>query len=86
MLEKWNAGLEALDEALTARDVEHPLEPYGEELLPEDRAPIPEADMPAGSPPWMRSLKTWARRVGDTAEDKRATIEVVVPKAERPWH
>ena len=85
MLARWNLGLAALDEALEERDVERPLELYGDELLPEDRTAIPERDMPAGSPPWMRSLTTWARRVGDTAEDKRATIEVVVPSAERPW-
>ena len=53
--------------------------------MSEDRAPIPERDMPAGSPAWMRSLRTWARRAGETPEDKRATIEVVVPKPERPW-
>lgn len=85
MLERWNRGLEALDEALPERDVERPLALYGEELLAHDRAPIPAGDMPAGSPPWMRSLTTWARRVGETPEQKRATIEVVVPRTERPW-
>ena len=47
--------------------------------------PIPEADLPAGAPPWMRSLKTWAGREADTAEAKRATVVVTVPNGERPW-
>jgi hypothetical protein len=85
MLAEWNVALERLDERLGARPDNQPLEPYGEDLRPEDRAAIPEADMPAGAPPWMRSLKTWATRKGDTTETKRATVVVTVPKGERPW-
>jgi hypothetical protein len=63
-----------------------------------DLAPIPEADLPAGLPPWMRSLKAWATRTatGSAAlptateeqkdEARRATIVVAVPTKERPWH
>jgi uracil-DNA glycosylase len=86
MLDQWNGALERLDDALPERDAERPLELYGDDLIPDDRAQIPEADLPAGSPPWMRSLRTWASRKGDDDEDKRATIEVVVPRDERPWH
>ncbi len=86
MLGQWNEGLERLDAGLSERDTELPLELYGDDLLPDDRAPIPELDLPAGSPPWMRSLRTWATRKGDDEEAKRATIQVVVPTAERPWH
>jgi hypothetical protein len=85
MLEAWNAGLERIDAALGKRDSRRELVPYGEDLLSEDRAPIPEFDMPAGSPSWMRSVKQWASREGDTPEAKRACIEVVVPRGERPW-
>jgi uracil-DNA glycosylase len=85
MLAEWNGALERLDARLGARDVERPLEPYGTELRPEDRAPIPDFDLPAGSPPWWSSLKQWAVRTGDTAEAKRATIEITVPVGERPW-
>lgn len=87
MLEGWNAGLERIDDALGERDSEGrgSLVPYGQELLAEDRAPIPEFDMPPGSPPWMRSVKQWATRKGDTPEARRACIEVVVPRGERPW-
>jgi uracil-DNA glycosylase len=87
MLEGWNAGLERIDDALGERDSEGrgSLVPYGEELLAEDRAPIPEFDMPPGAPPWMRSVRQWATRKGDTPEARRACIEVVVPSGERPW-
>src|SRR4051794_7532547 len=85
MLMEWNAALVRLDPAVGTRPAGEPLKPYGEDLLPEDRTAIPEGDMPAGAPPWMRSLKTWASREGDTAEAKRATVVVTVPKAERPW-
>jgi uracil-DNA glycosylase len=85
LLEQWNGALERLDAALPERDEERELVPYGEDLLPEDRAAIPEFDLPAGSPPWMRSLRQWATRRGASVEQKRACIEVVVPRAERPW-
>jgi hypothetical protein len=85
LLEQWNGALERLDGALSERDEERELAPYGEDLVPEDRAAIPELDLPAGLPPWMRSLRQWATRRGDSVEEKRACIEVVVPRDERPW-
>jgi Uracil DNA glycosylase superfamily len=94
MLGEWNAALQRLDATLGQRDVPRDLVLYGEDLLPEDRAPIPEADLPAGTPPWMRSVEQWAQRkaVGDNltpeqqTEAKRATVVVTVPQGERPWH
>lgn len=86
LLTEWNGGLARLHTALgDAVDVPRDLVPYGDVLLPDDRKPIPEADLPAGTPPWMRSLKQWATRKGDTAEAKRATVVVTVPAGERPW-
>jgi uracil-DNA glycosylase len=85
LLEQWNGALTRLRGTLTDRDEEPELVLYGDDLTPGDRAPIPEADLPAGSPPWMRSLRQWATRRGDSVEDKRACIEVVVPREERPW-
>jgi uracil-DNA glycosylase len=85
LLEQWNGALERLEGALSERDEQRELALYGEDLLPKDRAPIPELDLPAGSPPWMRSLRQWATRRGDSVEEKRACIEVVVPRDERPW-
>ena len=94
MLAQWNDALERLDGAVGERDVFHQLEPYGDDLLPADRAPIPSHDLPAGAPPWMSSVKQWAVRaaVGAPEDDeqaqteaKRATIVVTVPRDERPW-
>jgi hypothetical protein len=49
-----------------------------------DPGPVTE---PASTcpPAWMRSVKEWATRKGTTADAKRACIEVVVPRGERPW-
>jgi uracil-DNA glycosylase len=91
MLSKWNEALKALDHVLTDPDVKRELVLYGTELHDQDRAQIPELDMPVGSPPWMRSLKQWATRKGqgktedEEAESKRATIEVRIPTDERIW-
>jgi uracil-DNA glycosylase len=86
MLGGWNAGLARIDAGLGEdRDRARPLVPYGEDLLESDRKPIPEEDMAAGTPAWMRSLKQWAARKGSTADTKRATLEVTVPSGERPW-
>jgi uracil-DNA glycosylase len=86
MLAEWSAGLTRLDAALgPERDTPRALVPYGDQLLDTDRAGIPERDLPAGTPPWMRSLKHWANRIGDTPDTKRATIQVTIPTSERPW-
>ena len=85
LLQQWNGALRRLDEALTDRDEERELVLYGDDLGSGDRGAIPEFDLPAGSPPWMRSLRQWATRRGDSVEEKRACIEVVVPREERPW-
>jgi hypothetical protein len=60
--------------------------PYGQTLADDDLAPIPDRDLPAGIPEWMRSLDAWASRVGEDEEDKRATLSVRVPTSQRPWH
>jgi hypothetical protein len=94
MLKEWNSALQRLDEQLGDRDADVPLELYGDDLEPGDRAPIPSGDLPAGAPPWWSSLKTWADRVAvgtfntpaERTEAKRATVVVTVPKGERPWH
>lgn len=94
MLDQWNAAIPVLREALSATDTEPDMTPYGHELLPGDRTAIPEADLPAGSPPWMRSLQAWASREDLLAPDapqrekdeaKRATVVVRIPPGERPW-
>jgi hypothetical protein len=86
MLAQWNTGLDQLRSAIKHPDAQVPATSYGDDLTDADHAAIPEEDLPAGAPPWMRSLKTWAAREGSDAESKRATLVLTVPRAERPWH
>jgi hypothetical protein len=85
MLLTWNAALETLHAAVKHPDKKVPLSLYGDELTDDDVIEIPERDMPAGTPEWMRSLKSWASRVGDDTREKRATIQVRVPTMYRTW-
>jgi len=84
MLTTWNAALDTLSGHLTP-DVSVPLRHYGTDLLPADLSVIPERDLPAGLPAWMRSEKTWATREGADAIEKRATIAIRIPASERPF-
>jgi hypothetical protein len=79
MLANWNAGLEAIAPAVTHPDRARPLVPYGDAFADGDRIPIPMADLPAGTPPWMAVDDGWAARTGASAAAKRATITVTVP-------
>ena len=58
LLQNWNAGLLALAPVFQI----HPA-PYGAAFVPGDLSAIPEADLPAGVPAWMRALAPWADRV-----------------------
>ncbi|MFB3922575.1 MAG: uracil-DNA glycosylase family protein [Terriglobia bacterium] len=84
MLANWNTALNALKPALHHPDHAIPLKLYGTDFQPDEIVEIPEADMPAGTPPWMRGLKSWATRTGKTPALKRVTITVTIPKAYRP--
>ncbi len=83
-LANWNDHLPALAAHLepeTAVD----LTPYGAAWSPGDLAPIPERDLPPGTPGWWRDIAAWAARSGTDAQQKRATITVTVPKGARTW-
>ena len=84
LLQNWNAGMAVLHPLILHPDTPRPLVPYGDAFAPEDLREIPEADLPAGLPAWMRSLKAWASRTGTTPASKRATITVKVPKGFMP--
>ncbi len=93
MLDQWNAAIPRLRDAVSAKDADPDTAPYGDDVKT-DEAPIPEADLPVGSPAWMRSMKTWASREDLLAPDapkpkkdeaKRATVVVRIPPGERPW-
>jgi hypothetical protein len=79
MLENWNRALAALHPLIADPDEPGPLVPYGAAFGPGDRVEIPEYDLPAGLPEWMRSPAPWAQRVGSTAAEKRANITVTIP-------
>jgi hypothetical protein len=79
MLENWNQALEALHPLIEHPDVAGPIVPYGDAFAPGDRVEIPEFDVPAGLPDWMRSPDAWAQRVGATTAAKRANITITIP-------
>jgi hypothetical protein len=79
MLQNWNHALAALQPRITQPDMPGPLVPYGVAFKPEERIEIPEFDVPAGVPDWMRSPAAWAQRLGATAADKRRNITITIP-------
>lgn len=84
LLLEWNAAIEALRPAITRKELKTPFVPYGDTWTDGDTPPIPEFDLPAGLPAWMRGGEPWAARVGDTAAVKRATVVVTVPPESLP--
>ncbi len=84
MLENWNQALVALHPLISQPDTPGPLVPYGEAFAPDELIEIPEFDVPAGLPDWMRSSAPWAQRAGSTAAAKRADITVTVPAGALP--
>lgn len=79
MLQNWNQALARLHPLIAHPDVSGPLVPYGDAFAPNDRVEIPEFDVPAGIPDWMRSPAAWAQRQGATAADKRRDITITIP-------
>ncbi len=80
MLHNWNQALAVLHPLIQHADVPGPLVPYGDAFRPGERVEIPEFDVPAGLPDWMRSPAAWADRVGASAAAKRANITITVPR------
>jgi len=76
LCENWNEALIALAPVVSGA----PGKPkkYGVTLRGADYGEIPERDLPAGLPAWMRSKAGWAKRTGATEANKRATITVKV--------
>jgi uracil-DNA glycosylase len=84
MLANWNTGLQTLRPAILHPDVTRPLVLFGRSFQDGEEKEIPECDVPAGTPPWMRGLKAWATRSGPTTVEKRKTIKVTVPRGSMP--
>jgi uracil-DNA glycosylase len=79
MLQNWNQALTRLHPLVTNPDTPGPLVPYGDSFRPSERIEIPEFDVPAGIPEWMRSPHAWAQRRGKSAADKRGNITITIP-------
>jgi uracil-DNA glycosylase len=79
MLANWNQALEQLHPQINNPDTPGPLVPYGSGFKQGERIEIPEFDVPAGIPEWMRSPNNWADRVGKSAAAKRRNITITVP-------
>jgi Uracil DNA glycosylase superfamily len=77
MLKNWNEALQELH-PLQHPDRAGPLKPYGSGFAASEKLPIPDQDVPPGTPDWMRLNDGWADRPG-TGKKKRATIAVTVP-------
>lgn len=84
MLENWNAGIDQLKPHVAHPDAAGTFAHYGDAFVAGDLRTIPEADLPAGTPAWMRDLEAWAKREGQDAQEKRRTIVVRVPKGAMP--
>src|SRR6476469_3851993 len=80
----WNEHLADLAAHVVPEGPTDP-RPYAATWGPTDLVPIPEVDLPPGSPAWWRAVDAWASRTGTDAQTKRATISVVVPKGARTW-
>jgi Uracil DNA glycosylase superfamily len=78
MLDNWNKALQTLH-PLPHRDKSQALKLYGDSFRPNEKIAIPEEDLPAGTPAWMRLDDGWADRPG-TGFTKRRTITVTVPR------
>jgi uracil-DNA glycosylase len=84
MLKNWNTALTALHSAIAHPDTVTPLTLYGDSFQAQELVEIPEADVPPGTPPWMRIGADWAARTDSGTAPKRAAILVTVPPAFRP--
>jgi hypothetical protein len=83
MLAEYTAGLTTL-RAVVTPDTARPLVPYGGSFTDADRQMIPEFDLPAGTPPFMRVQQNWAFRGERTTPDtstkgKRRSVRVTIP-------
>ena len=84
MLQNWNVALPSLKAAIQHPDRAVSLVLYGNAFVTGDELDIPEIDLPAGLPSWMRGAKNWATRTGTTAALKRVSITVTIPTGSRP--
>lgn len=80
LLRNWNLALQALSPAVLHPDVPVALSLYGDAWTDGERPPVPEKDLPAGLPAWMRDEDGWAKRIGKSILAKRRNITINIPK------
>jgi len=80
LLQNWNSALQTLSPHVGHPDSPTPLVLYGDSWGKDERAPIPEADFPAGLPAWMHENDGWAKRSGADELAKRRNITITVTK------
>jgi hypothetical protein len=79
LLQNWDTGLQILSPAIAHPDEPLPLVLYGSIWVEGNRLSMPDADFPAGVPPWMRVQDGWAKRAGTSVLAKRRNITITVP-------
>ena len=75
LLQEWNAAIQALRPAITRKEVSGAFVPYGDTWADGDMPPIPEYDLPAGLPAWMRRRARFGPRESGIRR----------PRSGRPW-
>ncbi len=80
LLRNWNLALQALSPTLQHPDAPVALTLYGDTWADDERPPVPENDLPAGLPAWMRDEDGWAKRAGTNLLAKRRNITINIPK------
>lgn len=84
LMADWNERVPGLAGHITP-EAAIDLSPYASGWGAGDLVVIPERDLPPGCPPWWGDLLSWADRDGRSAQEKRATIRVRVPRRWRTW-
>jgi hypothetical protein len=80
LLKNWNAGLQLLAPVIKHPDQATDLALYRDAWADGDRLQIPEIDLPAGLPEWMRLNDGWATRKGGDPLQKRRNITITIPR------
>lgn len=76
LLDSWNSGIDAVAPRIRHRDRTGTPKPYGDDFREEELVAIPDHDLLAGTPAWMREYGEWAKRGAGSATGYRITITV----------
>lgn len=82
LIQNWNEALEILHKEIKNPDIKKSLVLYEGNIKEDEVCDIPDFDIPAGMPDWMRTKDHWASREGANIKEKRGTIKIKVPEGE----